>query len=44
MVDATTYFDRPDMLAEISAGLGVPMRGLEMSAIPEDQRLAPRGW
>lgn len=44
MVDATTYFDRPDMLAEISAGLGEPMRGLEMSSIPEDQRLANRGW
>lgn len=44
MVDATTYFDRPDMIAEISAGLGEPMRGLEMSTIPEEQRLANRGW
>ncbi|HEX2951016.1 MAG TPA: pyridoxal 5'-phosphate synthase lyase subunit PdxS [Armatimonadota bacterium] len=44
MVDATTYFDRPDMIAEISAGLGEPMRGLEMSTIPEEQRLATRGW
>jgi len=44
MVDATTYFDRPDMVAEISAGLGEPMRGLEMSTIPEEQRLAQRGW
>jgi pyridoxal 5'-phosphate synthase pdxS subunit len=44
MVDATTYYDRPDMLAEISAGLGEPMRGLEMNTIPDDQRLASRGW
>ncbi len=44
MVDATTYYDRPDMLAEISAGLGTPMRGLEMSTIPEEERLASRGW
>ena len=44
MVDAVTYFDRPDMLAEISAGLGEPMRGIEMSTIPEEQRLATRGW
>jgi pyridoxal 5'-phosphate synthase pdxS subunit len=44
MVDATTYFDRPEMLAEISAGLGEPMRGIEMSTIPEEQRLATRGW
>lgn len=44
MVDAVTYYDRPDMLAEISAGLGEPMRGIEMSTIPEEQRLATRGW
>ncbi len=44
MVDATTYYDKPEMLAEISAGLGTPMRGLEMSTIPEDQRLQTRGW
>ncbi|HEY3415451.1 MAG TPA: pyridoxal 5'-phosphate synthase lyase subunit PdxS [Armatimonadota bacterium] len=44
MVDATTYFDRPDMLAEISAGLGVPMRGLEMNTIADADRLATRGW
>ncbi|MHB9022824.1 MAG: pyridoxal 5'-phosphate synthase lyase subunit PdxS [Armatimonadota bacterium] len=44
MVDATTYFDRPDMLKDISTGLGTPMRGLEMSTIPEDQRLQARGW
>ncbi len=40
MVDACTYYDRPDILAEISAGLGEPMRGLEMSTIPESERLA----
>jgi len=44
MVDACTFFDRPDMLAEISAGLGEPMRGLEMSTIPESERLQTRGW
>ncbi|MHB9129914.1 MAG: pyridoxal 5'-phosphate synthase lyase subunit PdxS [Armatimonadota bacterium] len=44
MVDATTYYDRPDMLAEISNGLGEPMRGLEMNTIPENERLASRGW
>jgi len=44
MVDAVAYADRPDMLAEISAGLGEPMRGIELSTIPEEQRLATRGW
>jgi len=44
MVDAVAYYDRPDMLAKISAGLGEPMRGIELSTIPEEQRLASRGW
>jgi len=44
MVDAVAYYDRPDMLTEISAGLGEAMRGLEMNAIPESERLAGRGW
>lgn len=44
IVDATTYFDRPDMLAEISTGLGEPMRGIEISEIPADQRMQERGW
>jgi pyridoxal 5'-phosphate synthase pdxS subunit len=44
IVSATTYFDKPEMLAEVSMGLGEAMRGLEMSAIPEHERLASRGW
>jgi len=44
IVSATTYYDRPDVLAEISADLGVPMTGIEMDEIPETQRLANRGW
>ena len=44
IVDATTYFDRPDLLAEISTGLGEPMRGIEISSIPEEQRMQERGW
>ena len=44
IVDATTYYDRPDILAEISADLGVAMTGIEMDKIPENERLANRGW
>ena len=44
IVDATTYYDRPEMLAEISAGLGEPMRGLEISSIPNEERMQDRGW
>jgi pyridoxal 5'-phosphate synthase pdxS subunit len=44
IVAATTYFDRPDIIAEASEGLGEAMRGLEIPAIPKEQLLATRGW
>jgi pyridoxal 5'-phosphate synthase pdxS subunit len=44
IVAATTYHDKPDILAEVSTGLGQPMRGLEMKAIPQEELLASRGW
>ncbi len=43
IVAATTYFDRPALLAEVSAGLGKAMEGLEISAIPKEELLAARG-
>jgi pyridoxal 5'-phosphate synthase pdxS subunit len=44
IVAATTYHDKPEILAEVSAGLGQPMRGVELSAIPREELLAGRGW
>src|SRR3977135_1711876 len=44
IVAATTYFDKPEMLAEVSAGLGEAMHGLEIPTIPKDELLAARGW
>jgi len=44
VVEAVTYYDDPKKLAEISAGLKDAMRGISMEDIPEDQRLAKRGW
>jgi len=44
IVTATTYHDKPDVLADASAGLGEPMRGLEVHAIPREELLAGRGW
>jgi pyridoxal 5'-phosphate synthase pdxS subunit len=43
IVDATTYWNDPHKLAAISAGLGEPMRGTEIAALPPDQRYAARG-
>ncbi len=44
VVKATTHYDKPEIVAEVSAGLGEPMRGLELSEIPVEERLAVRGW
>ncbi len=44
IVAATTYYDRPDIVAEASEGLGEAMRGLEIPAIPKEELLATRGW
>jgi pyridoxal 5'-phosphate synthase pdxS subunit len=44
IVRATTHFNDPDMLAEISRGLGDAMPGIEANKIPEDQQLQTRGW
>ncbi len=44
IVKATTHYDDPAVLLEVSRGLQPGMRGLEMSEIPEEERLATRGW
>ncbi|HSS34649.1 MAG TPA: pyridoxal 5'-phosphate synthase lyase subunit PdxS, partial [Patescibacteria group bacterium] len=44
IVQATTHFDNPKVIAEVSKGLGAPMRGIALEAIPEGERLAVRGW
>src|SRR5713226_3920890 len=44
IVEATTYFKDPEVLAKVSRGLGEPMRGLDLREIPMEERLAPRGW
>ena len=44
IVQATTHFDDPKIIADVSKGLGAPMRGLAMEQIPDAERLAVRGW
>jgi len=43
IVRAVAHFDDPEILAEVSHGLGAAMPGLEIEQIPETQRLAARG-
>jgi len=44
IVKAVTHFNDPHILAEISRNLGEPMVGLQISAIPEAELIAGRGW
>ncbi|HJR98618.1 MAG TPA: pyridoxal 5'-phosphate synthase lyase subunit PdxS [Actinomycetota bacterium] len=42
IVEATTNFENPDVLAKLSHGLGDPMAGLEIGSL--ETRLQERGW
>ena len=44
IVEATTHCEDSAIVAEASRGIGEAMRGLEISAIPERELLATRGW
>jgi pyridoxal 5'-phosphate synthase pdxS subunit len=44
VVEATTYFQDPDILAKVSRGLGEPMRGLDVASMKEEELLQTRGW
>ncbi len=43
IVDAVANYNNPKKLLEISTGLGEPMRGIEMSTLLPEQKLAQRG-
>ncbi|HKA70022.1 MAG TPA: pyridoxal 5'-phosphate synthase lyase subunit PdxS [Actinomycetes bacterium] len=44
IVRATTFYDDPDVIAKVSRGLGEPMVGINVAALPDADRLASRGW
>ena len=44
IVAATTYYNDPKMLAEISRDLGEAMVGIEIDVIPAHERMQERGW
>ena len=44
IVKATTFFDDPSVIAEVSRGLGEAMVGINVDDVPEPHRLAERGW
>ncbi|MDY6917242.1 MAG: pyridoxal 5'-phosphate synthase lyase subunit PdxS [Chloroflexota bacterium] len=44
IVKATTHYNDPAIIAEVSKGLGLPMPGLDIKTIPAEELLASRGW
>ena len=44
IVIATTNFNDPKVLAEISKDLGEPMVGINIDTLSEEEKLAKRGW
>jgi pyridoxal 5'-phosphate synthase pdxS subunit len=44
IVEATTHFRDPKIIAEVSRNLGEPMVGRSVSSMPESEHLAVRGW
>jgi pyridoxal 5'-phosphate synthase pdxS subunit len=44
IVEATTFFNDPDVLAKVSRGLGEPMRGIDIDELGEEGLLQTRGW
>src|SRR3954449_1659722 len=44
IVEATTHFEDPEILARVSQGLGEPMVGISTSSLDPAQLLETRGW
>lgn len=44
IVKATTHYNDPKIVAEVSKNLGEAMPGLDIKQIPSDELLASRGW
>jgi pyridoxal 5'-phosphate synthase pdxS subunit len=44
IVKATTHYNDPYILAEVSRNLGEPMVGRQVTSIPEAELIAGRGW
>jgi pyridoxal 5'-phosphate synthase pdxS subunit len=44
IVKATTHFNDPEILVEASRNLGEAMVGINVSSLPDAERMAGRGW
>ncbi|MBI3953315.1 MAG: pyridoxal 5'-phosphate synthase lyase subunit PdxS, partial [Chloroflexi bacterium] len=44
IVKAVTHYQDAKILAEVSRGLGEPMRGIDVATLKKEELLATRGW
>lgn len=44
IVRATTHYQDPAIIAEVSRNLGEPMVGINLDQLPEHEQMARRGW
>ena len=44
IVRATTHYQDPAIIAEVSRNLGEPMVGINLDKLPESEQMARRGW
>ncbi|HUU54375.1 MAG TPA: pyridoxal 5'-phosphate synthase lyase subunit PdxS [Armatimonadota bacterium] len=44
IVEATTYYDKPEVVARVSEGIGEAMPGLDIAKLDEKELLQTRGW
>jgi len=44
IVEATTHYDNPEVLAKVSRGLGSPMSGIAVSELTKEKIISNRGW
>jgi pyridoxal 5'-phosphate synthase pdxS subunit len=44
IVKATAQYDNPSIIAEVSENIGEAMVGINIDTLPENEKLAHRGW
>lgn len=44
IVEATTHYDDPELLARVSKGIGEAMRGIYAGGLKAEERIQGRGW
>jgi len=44
IVEATTYYDKPEIVARVSEGIGEAMPGIDVAKLDEKELLQTRGW